>query len=411
MILIFTSSRDRSSTDVMRWLHALGNTDVVRVNDDDRGEAGPGPQLRLAATESGEELAFQHGDRWIHLGDIEAVWYRKGRHWLCRQFAPIATPDHPFLSESLERTLQKEELRLTEVLHAVIERSVPTLGSSAGAEPNKLMVLGLARAVGLAVPPWWVVNRRGDLEALLHREGPDLITKPLSDGLYVFDPCGTERGYFTYTERLDQAWIASLADAFPPTLVQRQILKRFDLRVFVLERECYAMAILSQGNPRTEVDFRHYDEERPNRCVPYRLPKEIEERILRLLALLKLNTGSVDLIVDRQGTHVFLEVNPVGQFGMVSEPCNYHLEYNVAAFLSRHAPPQHTSAAAARRARPGSATGLPAGADHPHSTAGSGGATAHPDGALSLPHAATALLRQADQQDPPLRVPLEIPWP
>jgi hypothetical protein len=35
------------------------------------------------------------------------------------------------------------------------------------------------------------------------------------------------------------------------------------------------------------------------------------------------------------GREVFLEVNPVGQFGMVSAPCNYHLEKKVAELLIR----------------------------------------------------------------------------
>jgi hypothetical protein len=30
---------------------------------------------------------------------------------------------------------------------------------------------------------------------------------------------------------------------------------------------------------------------------------------------------------------VFLEINPVGQFGMVSHPCNYYLEKRIAQNL------------------------------------------------------------------------------
>jgi hypothetical protein len=39
--------------------------------------------------------------------------------------------------------------------------------------------------------------------------------------------------------------------------------------------------------------------------------------------------------VARDGREVFLEVNPVGQFGMVSRPCNYQLERKVAELLLR----------------------------------------------------------------------------
>ena len=36
---------------------------------------------------------------------------------------------------------------------------------------------------------------------------------------------------------------------------------------------------------------------------------------------MSLNTGSIDLIKTKSGDYVFLEVNPVGQFSMVSFPC------------------------------------------------------------------------------------------
>jgi D-alanine-D-alanine ligase-like ATP-grasp enzyme len=45
---------------------------------------------------------------------------------------------------------------------------------------------------------------------------------------------------------------------------------------------------------------------------------------------LKLNTGSIDMIYTNDSKFIFLEVNPVGQFGMVSKPCNYNLEKKIA---------------------------------------------------------------------------------
>ena len=45
---------------------------------------------------------------------------------------------------------------------------------------------------------------------------------------------------------------------------------------------------------------------------------------------LKLNCGSIDLIKAKDGNLVFLEVNPTGQFGMTSTPCNYNLHKKIA---------------------------------------------------------------------------------
>ena len=86
---------------------------------------------------------------------------------------------------------------------------------------------------------------------------------------------------------------------------------------------------------------------KPNRTVPFKLPPDIEAKVARLFALVKLNTGSVDFIVDQQGRFIFLEINPVGQFSMVSVPCNYFLEKMVATTLMNYA----------RRQKDNSATG------------------------------------------------------
>ena len=44
-------------------------------------------------------------------------------------------------------------------------------------------------------------------------------------------------------------------------------------------------------------------------------------------------TGSLDFILTPSGEYVFLEVNPSGQYDMISKPCNYHLDKAIATFL------------------------------------------------------------------------------
>jgi D-alanine-D-alanine ligase-like ATP-grasp enzyme len=93
------------------------------------------------------------------------------------------------------------------------------------------------------------------------------------------------------------------------------------------------MAIFSQANEKTRIDFRHYDREKPNRTVPYILPEAIEDKLLQFMNELKLASGSIDMLVDQQYNYYFLEVNPIGQFSQVSLPCNYYLEKKIAEYL------------------------------------------------------------------------------
>lgn len=44
------------------------------------------------------------------------------------------------------------------------------------------------------------------------------------------------------------------------------------------------------------------------------MPSEVEQRLMGLMDYLSLNYGAIDIIVTPDGRHIFLEVNPVGEF-------------------------------------------------------------------------------------------------
>ncbi|MDQ3291971.1 MAG: grasp-with-spasm system ATP-grasp peptide maturase, partial [Bacteroidota bacterium] len=320
---------DQSTTDVIQWLHYLGKKDVIRVNYNDRNNL-----IRLDIAEG--TFSFQWNGRLIRLNDIEAVWYRKGKNWLCDQFYPISVEDNATFTDYLNNKLKSEEAKLTEYLHYIIENTVPVLGSAMRGNLNKLLVLATAKATGLLIPDFYITNYKEGVHTVFN-QSPDLITKAMSDGLYLFDTIEKETGYFTFTEKLDNSLTDQLPEQFSPSFLQKNIHKKFEVRVFFLEETCYSMAILSQTDEKTKTDYRKYNETKPNRYVPYKLDEEIDQKIKVLFKKLNLNTGSVDLMIDKQDNVYFLEINPVGQFGMVSTPCNYYLEKQVALNLIKHA--------------------------------------------------------------------------
>ncbi|MEO7827852.1 MAG: hypothetical protein ABIR60_11985, partial [Allosphingosinicella sp.] len=196
----------------------------------------------------------------------------------------------------------------------------------------KLLVLHKAREIGLKVPPFEVLNRPGPN----HVANPSrYITKALSDGLYLWDFDGAQRGYFSYTEELGTALCEEDGTGgFPLSLVQEKIAKRFETRTFYLDGRMFSAAIYSQNDPQTSVDYRKYNYRRPNRNVPINLPAEIEEKLDRLFRALDLNTGSADMIVDEEGEFVFLEINPTGQYSYVSNICNFNIDQLIAEWLT-----------------------------------------------------------------------------
>ncbi|MBU3050633.1 hypothetical protein KNV96_21075, partial [Chryseobacterium indologenes] len=113
------------------------------------------------------------------------------------------------------------------------------------------------------------------------------------------------------------------------------VIKEYELRVFHLKGKNYSMAIFSQNDPTTSVDFRNYNQEKPNRFIRYQIPKDLDRKVTKLMKALNLQTGSIDIIKGIDGEYYFLEVNPFGQFRMTSYRCNYNLHYEMALLLKK----------------------------------------------------------------------------
>jgi len=177
--------------------------------------------------------------------------------------------------------------------------------------------------VGLKIPKTSIFNSYDESSK---SQFENTITKSIRNGALVKI---NQIPFFFMTKELKKI----PSKLFFPSLVQEKIDKEYELRIFHLKGKNYAMAIFSQNDEQTKVDFRQYNYKKPNRCIPYELPFEVDVKITSLMELLKLDTGSVDLIKGIDGEYYFLEINPSGQFRMTSFPCNYDLHYQVAKTL------------------------------------------------------------------------------
>jgi hypothetical protein len=141
--------------------------------------------------------------------------------------------------------------------------------------------------------------------------------------------------YATYTRRVTRDEALTLASLVPngPVLVQPYVHKAYELRVTVVADQVFACRINSQGSPRTQVDWRHYDLGN----VPHRqitLPPETEAKILELMGSCDLVFGAIDLIVEPDGTHRFVEVNPFGQFAWIEGLTGMPISLAIADWLA-----------------------------------------------------------------------------
>jgi ATP-GRASP peptide maturase of grasp-with-spasm system len=333
MILILSQSAMEPTTEeVMDWLAALGASSLRLNGEDLDGDAA----LTFRLDGGKVTLEISPGDAEgidLPLTEIGAVWYRRWmreRRHEARSLLEESSPAGQKLHYDLRRHLNQELRKLSDFLFARLA-GVPWLSHPRTASLTKLDVLTRAASVGLDTPKTLVTTERAALErfAAQHRA---VITKPIGEVDLFLDGLRT---HFLFTTTLDAAAIAALPERFAPSLFQERLTKEYEVRVFYLDGVCYPMAIFSQADPQTQDDFRRYNRERPNRTVPYRLAAETAARLDHLMEELGLETGSIDLLETTDGREVFLEINPVGQFGMVSKPCNYRLEKKVAELLIR----------------------------------------------------------------------------
>lgn len=333
-ILIFTTEEDASSGIVCEYITNNFNCNPIRVNQ------GEGLHFISYNSISGN-IVFSVRDEIYSIFDIHSVWFRRSvsgfkisnsEQDAARELALLWNETNNFKQEVIDN-LRSNRKDLFQFFLRKLMTETKTLGSPFIMGLNKLRALEVAKEVGLNTPRTWILTNKNDLINLLSNECDSVITKAIEEGLYYFSD---EYSYIVLTSRLKKSDIGFLSDFFPPSLFQEEVEKAYEVRSFFIDSNLYSMAIFSQGNKKTQVDYRNYDSSKPNRYIPYILPFEIEEKITHLFKKIGLNCGSVDLIKDKDGKYVFLEINPVGQFGMVSKPCNYNLEFLVAQWLTNN---------------------------------------------------------------------------
>lgn len=104
------------------------------------------------------------------------------------------------------------------------------------------------------------------------------------------------------------------------SIFQSYVEKKYEVRIFFYKNFYYPMAIFSQNDDKTMVDFRNCNIERPNRFLPFSMPDNELKKLKKLMKHKQLSSGSIDLIVTPNNDFfVFLEVNPQEQFHWLSE--------------------------------------------------------------------------------------------
>jgi glutathione synthase/RimK-type ligase-like ATP-grasp enzyme len=302
MILIVTNQRDYTADFLILELRRRG-IDFIRFNTEDfpqRVRIAWGPQ------NAGTCGHFIFPKRRVDFREIQSIWYRR----------PVAPVPSPILNESSasEFVISESQAALEGVWRSLDSFWVSNPDNLRRAE-LKLYQITLAAKLGFSVPPTVVTNNPEEARAFYRAHAGNVVYKTLRQGrlrsvdgltLIYTNPVGSQEA-----ERLDDV-------AYAPTLLQGYVEKRVEIRVTVIGQQVFPVAIHSQEHPEARHDWRRVDawQLRNELCA---LPDEVEERCRKLVEIMGLAFGAIDLIETPEGRHVFLEINPNGQWAWIQQ--------------------------------------------------------------------------------------------
>lgn len=308
-VLILTCEADVTADMVVVHLNATG-VPVVRLDPAD---------LTEGAALSGEYVhgAFRghlsSGGRLVSIGGLRSVWVRRPGTAATR----AATPSGWLTEES------------SQALYGMLRSSGARWMNhpdAARRARHKPWQLRLAQRSGLPVPATLITTFPQAAREFSERY-PDLVVKPVS-GAHPQDP----------PRAVPTSRVAPQTDfsavAFGPTLLQRRIAKRADIRLTVVGgRTLAARKVTAEDD---EVDVRFASPASPWR--PTEVPPRVADAVRAYVRDAELAYGAFDFAEDADGTWWFLECNQSGQFGFVEVETGQPIARSIAQWLARPEP-------------------------------------------------------------------------
>jgi glutathione synthase/RimK-type ligase-like ATP-grasp enzyme len=299
-VFIFSHSEDVHADAIEKDLNIRG-TQIYRLNSDDVSNwTLQYDKNTISLDFYGEIIGADANDRYFirFLPDE-------------RNFLSKTTNLHPDVANFCARqhsiNFQDSLSALTYILRGIDK---PHQASFAQSKPLQLM---LARKLGLFTPDTYTGSNPHSAwtfsDSIISSKG-QICQKPVLGRMLEYN--GRKYSSFTELTEVTRDELDSLPQC--PITLQRYIPKEYELRVAVIDDKALATRIESQvAGGRTAIDWRNYDIPKTPH-YKHDLPKKVAEQLIQLNKELGVRYSCMDLIVDKEGSHVFLEANIKGQW-------------------------------------------------------------------------------------------------
>lgn len=188
---------------------------------------------------------------------------------------------------------------------------------------NKIYQLILAKNIGFNTPETVISNNFSTIEKIVEKYQYNNIIKSIKNG-YIDD------NKVIFTSLIDGNVIKNQISMFP-NFIQNNIEKFCYIRCTIIGNDIFSAEILSQNETGSKIDWRRSKNILEHK--KHKLPIDIELKCLELTKKLKLNYSAIDLVLDKNGKYIFLEINPNGQWAWIENMLKYPISKKIVDIL------------------------------------------------------------------------------
>jgi hypothetical protein len=294
MLLILTSNRDFAADFlIVELIHR--NLPYFRLNTEEIAKAG-----FHFSVENNIRREIYLGPKQLDLDTITAVWYRRALH--PNPAVGLSQAESVFVAGELR------QLAMGIVLNPNITWINPI--DKVSVAEHKLYQLQVARKLGFRVPRTLVSRNLQELQRFVAENKTGTICKPIFHGMFV----DANSAYSVYTRRVAPDSFDTDSLELCPVYLQEEVPRRADVQATFIGGRCFTVDITADT---PIVDWRD-----PDVAVTYSasmLDKDTETKCKVMLKKLGLIYGAFDFVRTPEGSLVFLEINPTGEWAWLEE--------------------------------------------------------------------------------------------
>jgi len=255
------------------------------------------------------------------IDSVKSIWYRKPGNLKLDELK-VKELYRPYAVSAIERHIKMLRTCFDEAFwlsdYYAIQRA-----------SSKEMQLRKAQRVGFNVPDTYLTS-----DALMAKKFIDSHENTIIKSLSSQFPLTEDAFSFFFAKKVTKSQDINLDNLYlAPAIFQQAIDAVLDLRVTVVGQKVFTASIKS-GVDSGVRDWRHNYRDGDNIFKPYDLDRATESQCIKLIKILGLNYGAIDLLVDRKGKIWFLENNPNGQWAFVEEDTKLPIGKAIADTLS-----------------------------------------------------------------------------